>query len=182
MTCDICCEKYTQTVRKKITCTNKDCECSSCLSCFKNFSLSESQDQVQCMFCKVPFLEDYLIKTLPKSVLNSIHKHQATQLCSREKSLLPATQPAVIEVKENMRREKLINDLIEENNNLKYQINKNKELIRDLRYGYVGSETEGKEKQIFHQKCPDELCRGFLSSAWKCLICEKYFCTYRYML
>ena len=36
----------------------------------------------------------------------------------------------------------------------------------------------GKEKEVrqFIMKCPSEGCRGFLSSAWKCGTCLKFFC------
>ncbi len=36
----------------------------------------------------------------------------------------------------------------------------------------------GKEKEVrqFIMKCPFEGCRGFLSSAWKCGTCQKFFC------
>lgn len=36
----------------------------------------------------------------------------------------------------------------------------------------------GKEKEVkqFIMKCPAEECRGFLSSAWKCGTCQKFFC------
>lgn len=35
------------------------------------------------------------------------------------------------------------------------------------------------EKRImnFVKKCPDNNCRGFLSSSWKCGICEEYYCS-----
>lgn len=36
----------------------------------------------------------------------------------------------------------------------------------------------GKEKEVrqFIMKCPGEDCRGFLSTAWKCGTCQKFFC------
>jgi len=36
----------------------------------------------------------------------------------------------------------------------------------------------GKEKEVkqFIMKCPGEECRGFLSSAWKCGTCQKFYC------
>jgi hypothetical protein len=33
------------------------------------------------------------------------------------------------------------------------------------------------ETRQFIMKCPGEACRGFLSSAWKCGTCEKFFCS-----
>jgi hypothetical protein len=34
-----------------------------------------------------------------------------------------------------------------------------------------------KEKKKYTRPCPDDKCRGFLSSAYKCGTCEKYFCS-----
>ena len=36
--------------------------------------------------------------------------------------------------------------------------------------------TSTKEEKKFIKKCPDSVCRGFLSSAWKCGICNEFFC------
>ena len=36
---------------------------------------------------------------------------------------------------------------------------------------------ERPEAREFIMKCPSEGCRGFLSSAWKCGTCEKFFCS-----
>jgi hypothetical protein len=33
-----------------------------------------------------------------------------------------------------------------------------------------------KERNVFVRACPDENCRGFLSTQWKCGICEQYSC------
>ncbi len=33
-----------------------------------------------------------------------------------------------------------------------------------------------KDKVVFVKKCPNNDCRGFLSSSWKCGLCEKFFC------
>lgn len=40
-------------------------------------------------------------------------------------------------------------------------------------------EIKKEEKRVmnFVKKCPDNNCRGFLSSAWKCGICEEYYCS-----
>ena len=33
------------------------------------------------------------------------------------------------------------------------------------------------ERRAFTHKCPRDGCRGFLSSAWKCTVCEHYICS-----
>lgn len=38
-------------------------------------------------------------------------------------------------------------------------------------------EEKKKEPEVkFIKKCPNENCRGFLSSAWKCSLCDTYYC------
>jgi hypothetical protein len=37
--------------------------------------------------------------------------------------------------------------------------------------------VEAPERKEFKMKCPGEDCRGFLSQAWKCGVCEKFFCS-----
>jgi len=37
--------------------------------------------------------------------------------------------------------------------------------------------TVEKEEKKYTRPCPDDKCRGFLSSAYKCGMCEKYFCS-----
>lgn len=39
------------------------------------------------------------------------------------------------------------------------------------------STYDKKDKKTFIKKCPDVDCRGFLSTNYKCGICEKYFCS-----
>jgi len=45
--------------------------------------------------------------------------------------------------------------------------------IWNLRQGQGGEHLEKKE---FVRKCPVNDCRGFLSTRWKCDVCENYMC------
>ena len=38
------------------------------------------------------------------------------------------------------------------------------------------NDNKPKEVKIFNQKCPDTNCRGFLSTSWKCGLCDMFFC------
>lgn len=48
----------------------------------------------------------------------------------------------------------------------------------ELKMNRANQILTGKEKEVrqFIMKCPSEGCRGFLSSAWKCGTCQKFFC------
>ena len=175
--CSICTEYFTKNIKKKITCTNPECNESTCLLCFKKYIFDTSRDIPQCMYCKVEFVNDYLYKVLPKKIINEILNHRAQMYCSREKSLLPSTQGDVIIYKEQLRINNLITDILKRNYDLKKEIKKNLQTIRELRVnGNYSTSNKNPENFIFHQKCPNFECKGFLSSSWKCMLCEKYFC------
>jgi len=50
--------------------------------------------------------------------------------------------------------------------------------LYNIKYGNDSVYTEKivKKEVGFLKKCPDSNCRGFLSSAWKCGLCEEFFC------
>jgi len=51
-------------------------------------------------------------------------------------------------------------------------------LERDMRSAHaILTGQEKPEARQFIMKCPAEECRGFLSSAWKCGTCDKFFCS-----
>jgi hypothetical protein len=45
-----------------------------------------------------------------------------------------------------------------------------------MRRAYATLTGRERETRQFIMKCPSEGCRGFLSSAWKCGTCQKFFC------
>lgn len=55
---------------------------------------------------------------------------------------------------------------------------KQKMLAADMKVRAANLVLTGKEKEVkqFIMKCPAEECRGFLSTAWKCGTCQKFFC------
>jgi hypothetical protein len=88
---------------------------------------------------------------------------------NKQKALMPTTQPLVEEkiFKKNILKEiKDINDII-------YSLNKQKRHLKyELNYGV---KKEG-ETHRFVRQCPASGCRGFLSTQWKCGICEQWTC------
>ena len=86
-----------------------------------------------------------------------------------------------------LHRERLIKlqELLDQNDELRDQIRQEKHLLYLMRYpangGTLdagGSEEEKKEEERkkFVRRCTRDGCQGFLSTAWKCGLCEWYSC------
>jgi hypothetical protein len=102
----------------------------------------------------------------------SLREHREKILFDKEKALLPATQPIIegkIEAKkviaERAEIRRQINELHEKENRLSRH-------IHDLQ----NRRPSANARTVFVRACPDEDCRGFLSTQWKCGICEKWTC------
>jgi hypothetical protein len=61
--------------------------------------------------------------------------------------------------------------------NQKYEIQTLISETCKLIYILTHNKQETHEKPKFIMKCPDEECKGFLSSSYKCGTCSKYFCS-----
>jgi hypothetical protein len=121
--------------------------------------------------CDKEWSRKFLRENFTNVFLNSKYKeHLENVLFDQEKALMPATQPLVEEkiAKEHMRQQ--IRDLDLFIDDLYSQ---RRELERKIQYG-IKSEKE--EKAHFVRQCPANGCRGFLSSQWKCGICEQWSC------
>ena len=108
-------------------------------------------------------------------------------LIDREKAMLPETQP-IVEILKNK------NKIIDTIENLKLRKYELYDLLRDIdneiqwNYRQIGNaqdaydakrfmKTSETPKKEFIQKCPTDDCNGFLSTAWKCGICEINVCS-----
>ena len=113
--CDICCEEYNRTNRKKVTCPMPQCKKSCCRSCYRRNALLGGME-VACMFCNTNHGHDFVSENTPKSFFNKEWLgHCADVFISREKSLLPEAQAEV----KRIRNERA---LIEEHENLSKSI------------------------------------------------------------
>jgi len=101
-----------------------------------------------------------------------LKEHREKLLFDKERALLPATQP-IIEAKNQIKKlDKQTNLLRDEISKLYTQIaalNTQKEQIQNKK-------IKTGERSSFVRACPEEDCRGFLSSQWKCGVCEKWTC------
>ena len=119
--------------------------------------------------CGKEWSSKFIRASFPNVFINTkLKSHLSDILLEQERALLPATQPIVeAEIKKEKMKleaieiEKAIRNLIGRKNDLMTSMN-------NLRYT--------KEAVKFIRACSDTNCRGFLSSQWKCGICEQWSC------
>lgn len=171
MECPICIEKIPKS--RRVYCNF--CEFTTCVKCTQTY-LTGSADDANCMNCKRMWTREVLLTHLPKTWVNGEYKkHREHILLERETAMMPTTQPYVEQEIQRRKNVKVLSKLTVERQNLKRKLFEINRLIFDVQRN-VNPPLEVERKSFIH-KCADPECRGFLSSAWKCNICEKYTCS-----
>lgn len=188
--CTICTEKYTKQNRKKITCNH--CNFESCISCIKTF-FKNSETYPSCMNCHEKFSEEFLYDNFPKNYINKdIKELKQNLLFEQEKQLLPASQEIAkyAEHIENVEKSieedvKMIYELRMKSMSLQCELEKKKNLVQNFNRDYTiptnqnessSSLSSSKEINVFIKQCPCNDCSGYLSTQWKCGMCNVRVC------
>lgn len=170
MECPICIEKIAPT--RKVECSY--CSFVACKKCTTTYILGTADD-ANCMNCKRSWNRETLIEKLSKSfVYGDYKRHRENSLLERETSMMPATQPHVEREIQRRKNVELLNTLNQSRNTLKRKLHEINVTITHLQNNI--NPPLDQERRAFLHKCGDPDCRGFLSTAWKCNICEKYTC------
>lgn len=188
--CPICADKFNGSTRKKCNCPY--CQVDYCRECVGTW-LTSLVDEPRCPNdeCKKQWNREFIDTIMTKVWRDSIYReYRETLLFDREKALLPATQPRIEAINEAKRIEReilepmrnrrkeigvIIATLHAEEQAIGHQIWDLQHQAERLRDG-VGLDETAKKRSVFVRRCPAEGCRGFLSSAWKCGVCELYSC------
>jgi hypothetical protein len=104
-------------------------------------------------------------------ITGKLKKHREQLLFDIERSLLPSTQPLV----ERRIKTDEINRKLREKKDKIYELQRES---RDLQTELwrLNNREAPVERAEFVRACPDTDCRGFLSTQWKCGICQKWAC------
>lgn len=199
--CGVCIESFNKSNHYKIVC---NCGYECCRSCVKTYLLS-SIEGVNCMSCKRPWTRKFMAENFEKSFMSKVYKeYRENLLFEKELALLPMTQPhverAITEEKLKNEAVDIINQIYDgrgitiKNLNLNtvvltyytqnndFQIkhwNKQGRLIQiqeELSKLKNADPSVDKEKNKFVRQCPNNECRGFLSTSWKCNLCGIWAC------
>ena len=171
--CEVCCETFTKTTHKKITCGQ--CELTVCRKCVRVY-LMNSTTKAHCMKCKSEWDREFTQKNIGKSYFNKeYNNHRKDILFETEKARFPETMPLVVRYrnlekwkKESWEDRKKIEELRVQMWRLEANIRERDTKIRNSDYI--------KEKKQFIKKCPVGDCEGYLSTSWKCGVCNTKVC------
>ena len=180
--CSICCEAFTkQPSKKQATCPY--CDILACVKCTQTYLLGSHEDP-HCLNCRRAWSRSVMDKNLLRGWLDGDYKkHRENILVDRERSRLPAAQIILEQQKEANGYEPARQTLVEELANLR-QLAYAKDLelqtmtnrIYALRHGRAFGDKKEEDRRVFTMPCPATDCRGFLSSAYKCGLCDIYVC------
>ena len=194
MECPVCISEYTKVLRKKIQCPY--CEYQACSACTQQYLLS-TPETPHCMSCRKSWSRHLLSQSFTSKFMNDQYKsHRENVLFELEKSLMPTTQNEVERVifERKCNREitglmatiLLLNDELshmyvdsletkEASCNLRRNIYDLQLKVDVLQYK-INNRVRNTERRQFVRACPADNCKGFLSTQWKCGLCEQYTC------
>lgn len=161
--CNICSEKYNNSTRKLVKCY---CEFEFCKLCFKKYILSKKENPI-CMNCNIVYTRKFLAENLDKSFMTKEYKKIREELIfDQETAMFPITQTYI---EKTRAKEKLEEERARINEEIKQLTAQIQELINP-----GGKKLT--EKREFIRQCPNNDCKGFLSSSLKCGLCENWAC------
>jgi hypothetical protein len=167
--CDICVENYNRSTRIEVKCPY--CEYTACRSCCETWILDNNIARCLNNNCAKEWGRKFLVENFTKKFMATKYKkHREKVLFDEQRALLPATQPIVERMIEGERITKKIEEINKQIRALYLETHK---LNRERHEMFNNNRNE---RRLFIKACPDNGCRGFLSTQWKCGICEKWTC------
>lgn len=129
------------------------------------------------MQCKKTLSEQFLIHNLNRSFVSGEYKtHRVSVLLDKAMSQMPGTMHDAMRVQTLRETDNEIKHTREEMNKLKTQLNDLQIKSYRLRHPEIKANA-AEETRKFVMACPRKDCRGFLSTAYKCGLCEYYTCS-----
>ena len=169
--CSICCESYSSTIRKKIICPK--CSNSTCKKCIETYLLENDKDVPTCMHCNLEFSTSFMFENTSKVFFRDrFLNKKAIKVLNEQKTLLPSTLISYNKKKENKKRQL---EIIKEISELKERMALLNRELGGLKINIELTDSAASEDKI-HRPCPVNECKGYLSSAWKCGLCEVWVC------
>lgn len=171
MSCNICCDTYNMSTRAKVICSY--CDFGACRTCCETYVLSESLPKCLNSKCNKEWSRKFIREKFTSVFVNKkFKKHIEDILYEQEKALMPATQPII----EEMNRKKHIREELSKLDEEIAKLARERRLLEATIYNPNLDKTKETQKTSFMRSCAAEGCRGFLSSQWKCGICELWTC------
>lgn len=124
--------------------------------------------------CGKIWTRQFIVNTFTKVfITKSLKSHREQVLFDQERALFPATQPVIeeqIRYEKYTRKIQKIDDKINQLKHDKYN------LTEQYTNNRITQQSSSNTRRQFVRACPETDCRGFLSTQWKCGLCEKWTC------
>ena len=186
--CGVCIELYNKSTRVRVTC--QSCGYEACRQCCATFILDASNTLPNCMNCHKEFQREFLVNNFTQKFVSKDWKdHRERTIFQKERALLPTRQPVAEMMKRKNDLSAECNDILEQISALRtrhYECTTEKNRIEHrIRVGpaadaaaHPGSSSSHREHATFVRPCPNTAanCRGFLSTQWKCNLCNMWTC------
>ena len=176
--CGICCEVFTKQRRKPIVC--QACNYVACNACYKTFLTGDGVSRPKCMNekCNTEWTLTFLKSHFTEAFISGELREHATKILVQQQiAMLAATQPAV---ERRIRMAQIRTDIADIERQMNELLIQKRILQQETRLlergGNIGDEVA--VVSAFQHKCCASDCLGFVSSAWKCGICDKFSCTH----
>jgi hypothetical protein len=198
MSCNICCDDFNKSTHLPIECMY--CKFEACRACCTRFIRNEKK--FVCMnpekdvhgeyVCRKEWTRKFMTSVFTKVFMISEYKGiREDVLYDIEQSLFPYTQSLIEAKKERERIMEEYKGYLQEQDRKRDEINEAIRILirrrnkvdevacqfmreRDIKIGNTRNGTTLTKK--FIRACPVEDCRGFLSSQWKCGLCDTFTC------
>jgi hypothetical protein len=185
--CAVCLDPYNKSTRTPVKCHS--CGYQACRQCYSTFILDPSNTHPNCMNCHKEFQREFLVDNFTlKFVSKDWKDHRERTILQKERALLPTRQPVAEMVKRKDELNTECNELLEQMNALRVKhyacTTEKARLEHRIRVGPAadaalpGSAATQREHAAFIRPCPNTAanCRGFLSTQWKCNLCNMWAC------
>jgi hypothetical protein len=179
MTCPVCVDKYNKTIKAEIKCYFDDCAHSSCKECVRTYLIGTIHEP-HCMKCRKKWDLEFTKNSLNASFMQKEYKaHRQTILVDRTISQIQEHYEAAIQLSNRRKQEAAIKVVTDEIQELNDQINEKYRKIGTIKNGIpnTNSASAATVQRKFIMPCQTGGCRGMLSSAYKCDLCEKFTCS-----
>ncbi len=195
-TCAICFDPFNKSTRAPSACPF--CAVKVCRTCLQTYLLTDVSDVPRCVNteCGNGWERDFLDGEFTRSFrLTTYKEHREKVLSDRERARLPATQEDAVAYRNAVILEKTSSEEVGRLEKQIYELERLRDTAERQRYrarqvtqsfGRVRLAEDGRiehvtvrpkaEPAAFVKPCPAPDCRGFLSTAWKCGLCNLYSC------
>jgi len=179
--CTICCENKNNNKYLLIKC--QYCDFEACKQCCQTYLLNELIPKCMNPECNREWSRHFINKTFSKAFVNNkLKKHKEQILFDKEIALLPATQIIVEKVIKYEELKTEVKQLQTEIKQLQIKINNNLIKMNELQIDIKNTDIIKQERSKFIRACSYENCRGFLSTQWKCGLCNNWTCSECYAI